>query len=144
MQNQNQVIDPSPALKTTRDQILRLVKQWQSPEDDQALAAIRRANQLLEDLGVGWEDVVVLYPEKIPGSGQLSLALVTKQEEHAAWFAALGALDKLDLFDALLVKTTAKTYEFIESVHDWWRRTGTLSDKQVFTLWRVAVRLNMA
>lgn len=85
----------------------------QSPNDHEALAALRKANKALADYGLNWEQFLDKhYERKVP-----------QQEITVA-----------EMF--LFVRARVKNNDFLESIYSQYQRRGSLSQKQFDALRR--------
>jgi len=128
---------------------IKLMMMTTSNSDGEALTALRKANALLAEANVNWEEFL-----KLVGTSNAVTAPKSKQPtppwEDGDGFHNVGPsgikYTDADEINALFEKAFAKTRptssfrEFLESVHGWWEANGFLTEKQYFAIRKSALR----
>lgn len=105
------------------DKIAKLLNLTKSDNDNEALAAIRMANKLLGEKGLGWENF--LKPKAIKST--------------AVYSHDVGDYDGqlVEVFESLIQSQTGTTRKFLISLYSQYKLTGRLSDKQLDVLMKI-------
>jgi len=128
--------------------LIKMLGMTGSKHDGEALVAIRKANALLAENNLNWEQVLSSITQTVSRS---SYATPPSKRRNAApsWGDVNAAArddqhhdsDEVDkLFEAAYDNTTPKSsfYEFLESVHTFWTERGYLTTAQYQAIKRAA------
>lgn len=112
-------------MDTTR--LIKLLNLTTSPEDGEALSAVRFANALLAKEGKTWEQVL---NSSGPSIGDI-FSHTWRPPANPYVNPALRDREKImRMFDAVLYSVKSSAREFIESLHEQFLDRGSLSQKQ--------------
>lgn len=121
------------------DRFIKLMMMTTSQHDGECLNALRMANAELMKLNRNWEEVIrgmVTVQAAQPGPKQHE----TRHDRGTQGPDPESQIARM--FEAAFAKTTpgSSFYGFLESIHDWWKEKGFLTDAQYDALKRSALR----
>ena len=97
----------------SKNRLLKLLRLTTSPHDGEALAAIRKANEMLSSRKLEWASLI------------LPTAPPPKQKSSARDDVIEQMFDFLES-----ARLSESSREFVESLRDYWDRLGDLTEKQ--------------
>lgn len=107
-------------LETAR--LIKILSLTTSNHDGEALAAIRKANQIMRDLGVGWPD-----------------AFPRKEETRKSQKSVDDPETIFDLGHAYFDRMSESQKNFFRGLRNYWDEHGRLSERQLFFLMKLVV-----
>ena len=118
---------PSPANRF--DRFIKLMNMTASQSDSEALTALRRANAMLDEQNMTWEEFlrakVKFKVEQIPVASTSDTDKGTQRPQRHT-----DADEINPMFELLLATVHDGFRNYIESVHEWWQSKGFLTQKQ--------------
>jgi hypothetical protein len=105
---------------------IKLMMLAQSPNDTEALSALRKANAKLASINRNWEELlrgkvaVSDFPDAPPMGGELR---ASRGVQHTDPFIST-------MLDDLMRDVKGGFRDFIESINTWWEQKGFLTEKQ--------------
>ena len=104
---------------------IKLMKMTTSNQDNEALVALRKANAIMMESNLDWEQLLkskVTVKSDVPqtAANQATGVIYNNADEINAMFAAL--------FKKVLPGSSFRA--FIDDVHKWWESKGFLTEKQ--------------
>jgi NACalpha-BTF3-like transcription factor len=127
---------------------VKLMMLTTSESDNEALVALRKANALLAEANVNWEEFLTAVSANAVAPSASRSRPPRKDDDG---FSDIGRDAKGHYIDAddinmLFEQAYAKTRpggsfrEFLDSVHIWWEGNGFLTEKQYAAIRRAALR----
>lgn len=112
---------------------IKLMKMTSSSNDGEALNALRKANSILDEVNISWEELLrnrikikkieagpnPKYARGFASGGSSAKKYTNKQEIETMFAIVLDSVPKSSSF-----------YSFIKSLEDWWETKGFLTEKQ--------------
>jgi len=129
------------------ERFVKLMMMTASDNDGEALVALRKANAILAEANVNWEEFLQAV--------DTNKTVTAKPKEKPPWDSdgfsdigrnAHGQYTDADEINMLFEKVYAKTrpgssfMEFLDSVHTWWENNGFLTEKQYSAIRKSALR----
>jgi len=106
--------------------LIKLLRMTEGSFDGECLNAIRKANAMLAEADINWEELFVKIVSEAAAQG----GATTQQAKPKG--TVYTDHDEIDAYFRNIfrdgVKGSFKT--FIESVHEWWEQNGYLTEKQ--------------
>lgn len=133
--------------------LVKLMMMTTSPNDGEALTAIRKANALLAAANVNWAEFLSAVEttkkqedqeyRKPPSQRRRERT----QDDNAFSDVGRGSQQKYDdasiidpMFDAAFANARGSFVDFLESVHAWWLDKGFLTEAQYYAVKRSSER----
>lgn len=123
---------------------IKLMQMTTSSHDAECLVAIRKANALLAEANVNWEEFLAALDAQ-SRSSYMTPPSKRKQQAAPSEFHDVDTKHTNDAeIDALFeqvydrVPSGCSFYEFVQSVHDFWTQKGYLTEKQYQAIRRAA------
>jgi len=117
---------------------VKLMSMTTSDNDGEALIAIRKANKILREAKVSWQELLdaAATQQRLPPQPEPDWQNVnTRVERYSNKFEIDG------MFNRAFAKNNTNDFEeFLSSVHIWWLDKGWLSEKQYRVVKRAAER----
>jgi len=118
---------------------IKLMMMTGSSHDGEALVAIRKANAILAEANVNWEEFLAALDQSHDRSYMTPPSKRKEAKRDPTEFSDVGGNEKHDneaeidaLFERVYdrVHSGSSFYEFVQSVHDFWIQKGYLTEKQ--------------
>lgn len=136
--------------------LVKLMMMTTSPNDGEALTAIRKANALLASANVNWAEFLSAVETTKSAHKQEDQEFRKPPsqrrrergpDDNAFSDVGRGSNKKYDdaseinpMFERAFRNASGGFADFLESVHDWWEETGFLTEKQYYAVKRSADR----
>ena len=127
--------------------LTKLMMMTSSENDQEALTALRKANKILKEAGVNWEELLDALskpaqaaPPPRPEPEWEDVGFRAGEKHRGVKHTNKEEIDKYfaQIFSQELRESFA---EFVESVNIWWRQHGFLTDPQYQAIKRAAERV---
>lgn len=115
---------------------IKLMMMTTSPIDAEALTALRKANAILAEANVNWEEfLTALDITRRNKEASVKRQQRQRNDENAFSNVAGERFDNADeinpMFERAFANTSGKGFrDFLESVHEWWTSKGFLTERQ--------------
>ncbi|SRR5258708_6487427 len=124
---------------------IKLMMLTTSSNDNEALIALRKANKILFDAKVNWEELLCAIQQsnefRVPPSKRQHRPRPEPEWENVGGIKHTDADEINALFTEVFDKNLTEGFEsFVTSVHLWWERRGFLTEKQYQAIKRAAER----
>ena len=114
---------------------IKLMKLTTTPVDGECLSAIRKANNMLAEANIDWDDLLKSKVKIIQGKG--SEGAVSGRTSSASGVKKYSNEQQInEMFNAVFANTsrTSSFYSFLNSLKDWFDTNGYLTEKQYHAL----------
>jgi hypothetical protein len=122
---------------------VKLMMLTTSQNDNEALTALRKANALLAEANVNWEEFINAIERSKPiASGRPPSNRSTNFDDARFTDVHYTDASVIDpLFEAAFRNTSGSGFRrFVDSVHEWWEKNGFLTEKQFSAIKKAAQR----
>lgn len=118
------------------DKLIKLMMMTTSSNDHEALVALRKANAMLAENNQNWEE--------FERARKIDLVALRNRPPPAKHYPSFGdeEMSVAEMFDFLLatVPQSSSFREFIDDVHEFWKKRGFVTDRQHEALRRAVER----
>ena len=124
---------------------IKLMQMTTSPNDNEALVALRKANKILAASKINWAELLGSAKEdqsfRVPPSKRQPRPEPQWEDVGGTGVKHTNEVEINGMFERVLKTNMSEGFaEFVESVHIWWERRGFLTDPQYRAIKRAADR----
>lgn len=122
------------------NKLIKIAKLTNSPVAGEGQAASHKLNEILVKNGLSWEEIFqAIFEKKTRESKKINQGKITRESGNE-WWDSLGAQEQIDVFEEILDNEWS---QFVESLNEFYRKTGFLTKKQADSLERIYIKIGL-